>query len=234
MYPTGCSILFLLTQWSSVRRWHGTGHLSHAATAPRYARTGGHSPGATIPLHYSHVPADPTEGFPPRVRLLRGGDLLVHAFLRDGGSGWAHRRGGAAQRAKPPPPPTAPHLVKLIRDTIPSRPAPRSHLLLEGLGQAAQEGVSRGTPSPLPPHGASTVPTFRSTVGGMRMSKPTAISEGTTLKETPPSSMVMLSEVTSPRVRLVLDLSLGGCRGQSPSAPRGGEVLLAPTPMQVN
>lgn len=183
--------------------------------------------------HYSHVPADPTEGFPPRVRLLRGGDLLVHAFLRDGGSGWAHRRGGAAQRAKPPPP-TAPHLVKLIRDTIPSRPAPRSHLLLEGLGQAAQEGVSRGTPSPLPPHGASTVPTFRSTVGGMRMSKPTAISEGTTLKETPPSSMVMLSEVTSPRVRLVLDLSLGGCRGQSPSAPRGGEVLLAPTPMQVN
>lgn len=206
---------------------------------PRPHATRGPGGTARVPpshctTHYSHVPADPTEGFPPRVRLLRGGDLLVHAFLRGGGSGWAHRRGGAAQRAKPPPPPTAPHLVKLIRDTIPSRPAPRSHLLLEGLGQAAQEGVSRGTPSPLPPHGASTVPTFRSTVGGMRMSKPTAISEGTTLKETPPSSMVMLSEVTSPRVRLVLDLSLGGCRGQSPSAPRGGEVLLAPTPMQVN
>lgn len=206
---------------------------------PRPHATRGPGGTARVPpshctTHYSHVPADPTEGFPPRVRLLRGGDLLVHAFLRGGGSGWAHRRGGAAQRAKPPPPPTAPHLVKLIRDTIPSRPAPRSHLLLEGLGQTAQEGVSRGTPSPLPPHGASTVPTFRSTVGGMRMSKPTAISEGTTLKETPPSSMVMLSEVTSPRVRLVLDLSLGGCRGQSPSAPRGGEVLLAPTPMQVN
>lgn len=207
---------------------------------PRPHATRGPGGTARVPpshctTHYSHVPADPTEGFPPRVRLLRGGDLLVHAFLRDGGSGWAQSRGGAAQRAEPPPPiPTAPHLVKLIRDTIPSRPAPRSHLLLEGLGQAAQEGVSRGTPSPLPPHGASTVPTFRSTVGGMRMSKPTAISEGTTLKETPPSSMVMLSEVTSPRVRLVLDLSLGGCRGQSPSAPRGGEVLLAPTPMQVN
>lgn len=205
---------------------------------PRPHATRGPGGTARVPpshctTHYSHVPADPTEGFPPRVRLLRGGDLLVHAFLRGGGSGWAHSRGGAAQHAKPPPP-TAPHLVKLIRDTIPSRPAPRSHLLLEGLGQAAQEGVSRGTPSPLPPHGASTVPTFRSTVGGMRMSKPTAISEGTTLKETPPSSMVMLSEVTSPRVRLVLDLSLGGCRGQSPSAPRGGEVLLAPTPMQVN
>lgn len=205
---------------------------------PRPHATRGPGGTARVPpshctTHYSHVPADPTEGFPPRVRLLRGGDLLVHAFLRGGGSGWAHSRGGAAQRAEPPPP-TAPHLVKLIRDTIPSRPAPRSHLLLEGLGQAAQEGVSRGTPSPLPPHGASTVPTFRSTVGGMRMSKPTAISEGTTLKETPPSSMVMLSEVTSPRVRLVLDLSLGGCRGQSPSAPRGGEVLLAPTPMQVN
>ena len=205
---------------------------------PRPHATRGPGGTARVPpshctTHYSHVPADPTEGFPPRVRLLRGGDLLVHAFLRDGGSGWAQSRGGAAQRAEPPPP-TAPHLVKLIRDTIPSRPAPRSHLLLEGLGQTAQEGVSRGTPSPLPPHGASTVPTFRSTVGGMRMSKPTAISEGTTLKETPPSSMVMLSEVTSPRVRLVLDLSLGGCRGQSPSAPRGGEVLLAPTPMQVN
>lgn len=205
---------------------------------PRPHATRGPGGTARVPpshctTHYSHVPADPTEGFPPRVRLLRGGDLLVHAFLRGGGSGWAQSRGGAAQRAEPPPP-TAPHLVKLIRDTIPSRPAPRSHLLLEGLGQTAQEGVSRGTPSPLPPHGASTVPTFRSTVGGMRMSKPTAISEGTTLKETPPSSMVMLSEVTSPRVRLVLDLSLGGCRGQSPSAPRGGEVLLAPTPMQVN
>lgn len=62
------------------------------------------------------------------------------------------------------------------------------------------------------------VPTFRSTVGGMRMSKLAAISEGTTLKETPPSSMVMLREVTSPRVRLESDLSLGGCKGQSLSA----------------
>lgn len=64
-------------------------------------------------------------------------------------------------------------------------------------------------PAPAPPGRASIVPTLRSTVGGMRMSKPAAISEGTTLKETPPSSMVRLSEVTSPRVSLVSDLSLG-------------------------
>lgn len=53
------------------------------------------------------------------------------------------------------------------------------------------------------------------------MSKLAAISEGTTLKETPPSSMVMFREVTSPRVRLESDLSLGGCKGQSLSATWG-------------
>lgn len=70
-------------------------------------------------------------------------------------------------------------------------------------------------------------PTFRSTVGGMRMSKLAAISEGTTLKETPPSSMVMLREVTSPRVRLESVLSLGGCKGHSLSAT-WGDVLPYP------
>lgn len=50
------------------------------------------------------------------------------------------------------------------------------------------------------------------------MSKLAAISEGTTLKETPPSSMVMLSEVTSPSVRPESDLSLGERKGESPSA----------------
>lgn len=60
----------------------------------------------------------------------------------------------------------------------------------------------------------------------MRMSKLTAISEGTTLKETPPSSMVMLSEVTSPRVRLESDLSLAGCKGESLSAPVGTSASL--------
>lgn len=34
--------------------------------------------------HYSHVRADPAEGFPPRVRLLSGGDVLVHTFLTEG------------------------------------------------------------------------------------------------------------------------------------------------------
>ena len=72
-------------------------------------------------------------------------------------------------------------------------------------------------------------PTFRSTVGGMRMSKLAAISEGTTLKETPPSSMVRLSEVTSPRVRLESDLSLGGRKGESTSTTQGGGEC-SPTP----
>lgn len=117
-----------------------------------------------------------------------------------------------------------PHLDKLIGDAVPSTPAPRGHLLLKGLQQRPEEGCERGTPNTLP----SWVepPTFRSTVGGMRMSKPAAISDGTTLKETPPSSMVRLSEVTSPRVRLESDLSLGGRKGESPSATRGGGAVL--------
>lgn len=120
-----------------------------------------------------------------------------------------------------------PHLVKLIGDAIPSTPAPRGHLLLKGLRQRPEEGCEWGTPQPAPfPGGASMTPTFKSTVGGMRTSKLAAISEGTTLKETPPSSMVRLSEVTSPRVRLESDLSLGGHKGASPSATQGGGEAL--------
>jgi len=43
-----------------------------------------------------------------------------------------------------------PHLVELIGDAVPGTPAPRGHLLLEGLGQRPEERCEWGTPSPLP------------------------------------------------------------------------------------